>query len=101
MQSNLTKISRFTGVDLSEYALDQPFNSEGPTSKDGEIRRTIQNMKTVTDAEVLPPLEESAKTYNWPHPIGTPEVVVYVLQEWMEKTDCDGFHLVCGYFLRD
>lgn len=99
VQSNLAKISGFTGVDLSQYALDQPFKFGGPASKDGAITGTIQNMKTVTDGEVLPTLEEFAKTYKWPHPIGTPEMVADIFQEWMDKTDCDGFNLVCECLL--
>ena len=64
VQSDFAKISGFTGVDSSQYALDQPFKFGGPASKDGAITGTIQNMKTVTDAEVLPTLEEFAKTYK-------------------------------------
>ena len=96
VQSNLAKISGFTGVDLSKYPLKEPFEFSGPDDKAGAIVGSINNM-TLLSGEATDPVtpEMFAKTFKWPYPIGTPEMVADVFQEWMEKTNCDGFNLVC------
>jgi len=97
VQSNLAKISGFTGVDLSKLLLKEPFKFAGPDSKDGAIMGTIQNMTLLSGESTEPVTPETfAKTFKWPYPIGTPDMVANVFQEWM-KTDCDGFNLVCEY----
>lgn len=98
VQSNLAKLSGFTGVDLSQFPLKEPFKFSSPDSKDGAITGAIQNMVRISDESKEPFTPETfAKTYKWPFPIGTPEMVADIFQEWMEKTDCDGFNLVCKY----
>lgn len=98
VQSNLAKISGFTGVDLSKFPLKEPFKFAGPDSKDGAIMGTIQNMTLLSGESTEPVTPETfAKTFKWPYPIGTSDMVADVFQEWMEKTDCDGFNLVCEY----
>jgi len=100
VQSNLAKLSGFTGVDLSRYPLKEPFKFSGPDDKAGAIVGSIQNMTLLSD-EATEPItpEQFAKTFKWPFPIGTPDMVADVFQKWMEKTNCDGFNLVCEYRL--
>jgi alkanesulfonate monooxygenase SsuD/methylene tetrahydromethanopterin reductase-like flavin-dependent oxidoreductase (luciferase family) len=76
VQSNLAKLSGFTGVDLSKYPLKEPFKFSGPDSKDGAIVGSIQNMTLLSEEATEPVTPEMfAKTFKWPFPIGTPEMV--------------------------
>jgi alkanesulfonate monooxygenase SsuD/methylene tetrahydromethanopterin reductase-like flavin-dependent oxidoreductase (luciferase family) len=95
VQSNLAKLSRFTGVHLSKYPLEEPFKSSGHDDKAGAIVGSIQNMTLLLDeATELTTPEMFAKTSKGPFPIGTLDMAADVFQEWMEKTNCNGFNFL-------
>jgi alkanesulfonate monooxygenase SsuD/methylene tetrahydromethanopterin reductase-like flavin-dependent oxidoreductase (luciferase family) len=65
VQSNLAKLSGFTGVDLSKYPLKKPFEFLGPDSKDGAIMGSIQNMTLLSEEATVPVTPEMfAKTFK-------------------------------------
>lgn len=97
-QSGLAKLCGFTGVDLGKFPLNEPFTFEA-TAGDAGITGVIQNfnLRAKEHTEPLTPerLGHMAGFINTPAPIGTAEMVADVFQEWMAKTDVDGFNLVC------
>jgi FMN-dependent oxidoreductase (nitrilotriacetate monooxygenase family) len=98
IQSGLAKLSGFTGVDLSKFPYKEPFKFEA-TASDGAITGVIKNFNLHSQeaAEPLTPesLGKLAGFAGVASPVGTPEMIADILQEWMEKTDVDGFNCVC------
>ncbi|KAH8678282.1 putative xenobiotic compound monooxygenase, DszA family [Xylariales sp. PMI_506] len=97
VQSGLAKLSGFTGVDLSKYPMNEPFKFEAHAS-DGAITGVIKNFNLQAeeaDAPFTPEtLGKMAGFAGVASPVGTPEMIADILQEWMEKTDVDGFNCV-------
>ncbi|RDW63905.1 nitrilotriacetate monooxygenase component A IIA synthase subunit A [Coleophoma crateriformis] len=97
VQSGLAKLCGFTGLDLSKYPYKEPFTFEAQAG-DGAITGVIKNfnLRVKESTEPLTPekIGKLAGFINTPAPIGTPEMVADVFQEWMDKTDVDGFNLV-------
>lgn len=102
VNSGLIKFSGYTGVDLSKYPIDEPFNFEGK-AKDNTITGVINNLKTATsNDEVWTPRklgELMALGGTTPSPVGTAEMVADVFEEWFRETDIDGFNIVCKYLV--
>lgn len=99
-QSGLAKICGFTGMDLSVYPYTEPFDLKLDV-KDSAITGVVKNLNLRAQEAGVPFTPESlgklAGFVNTPAPIGTGEMVADVFQEWMEKTDVDGFNIVCKF----
>jgi alkanesulfonate monooxygenase SsuD/methylene tetrahydromethanopterin reductase-like flavin-dependent oxidoreductase (luciferase family) len=97
-QSGLAKICGFTGVDLGAYPYTEPFDLN-LDAKDSAITGVVKNLNLRAKEAGVPFTPESLGKLtgfiNTPAPIGTGEMVADVFQEWMEKTDVDGFNIVC------
>lgn len=100
MQSGLAKLSGFTGLDMGQYPMDEPFKFDAEI-KEGAISGVIKNFngRFKDSKEVLTPrkIGKMAGFVNTPAPVGTASMVADVFEEWMQKTDCDGFNLVCEF----
>lgn len=90
-QGSLALLSGWTGIDLSRYALDDPF----PTlKKDNAVTSMIDSFtrsgRSWTIREVI---EHNAIGGRGPVVIGSPTEVADALQNWIAETDIDGFNL--------
>lgn len=99
-QSGLAKLCGFTGMDLSVYPYTESFDLNLDV-KDAAVTGVVKNFNLRAQEAGVPFTPESlgklAGFVNSPAPIGTGEMVADVFQEWMEKTDVDGFNLVCKF----
>ncbi|KAE9982771.1 hypothetical protein EG328_010635 [Venturia inaequalis] len=97
VNSGMVKFSGYTGIDLSQYPIDEPFKFEGKPA-DNTITGVINNLKTATenDGEWTPRRlgELMALGGTTPAPVGTAEMVADVFEEWFRETDIDGFNIV-------
>lgn len=97
-QAGLAKFSGYTNVDLSQYPLTEPFDTE-LTHADNQVAGVIKNyaLKRKEATEPFTPeyIGKMAGFGSSPKPTGTAERVADLLEEWYHKTDIDGFNLVC------
>ncbi|RDW85973.1 luciferase-like protein [Coleophoma crateriformis] len=97
----LARFGGFTGVDLSSFPLDEPFEFKGDLTDVG-IHSAIETLKANPD------LDKFGKELPWtprkigevmavgsfnPIPVGTPEMVADVFQKWFEEAGVDGFNV--------
>ena len=102
-EASLAKFGAYTGIDMSAYPLDEPFDFEGKTGGANTITGVIKAMKTMIDSlkinegPVTPRMlgDKLALGGAIPMPIGTAEMVADVFEEWWRETDIDGFNIVC------
>ena len=96
-RGGLAKMSSYLGVDFSKFPLDEPFDT---SNKD---INGVQTMLTLL-------LEDPSKKWTprmigaqmafcgfGPMPVGTPETVADVLEEWVNDGDIDGFNVACEF----
>ena len=101
--SGLATIADFTGVDLSVYPLDEPFEFEGKKS-DAAIYGWIDAIKAAAGRESgtkMTPRELGAMIAMGPtssSPVGTAEEVADVMEKWIEEANVDGFNLQREFF---
>jgi FMN-dependent oxidoreductase (nitrilotriacetate monooxygenase family) len=100
----LARFGGISGVDLSKFPLDEPFEFKGELTDVG-IHTTIENLKKNPDTD------QFGKEKPWtprkigelmaagapgPMPVGTPEMVADVFQKWFEEAGVDGFNVCCS-----
>ncbi|KAH8647925.1 putative dibenzothiophene desulfurization enzyme A [Xylariales sp. PMI_506] len=94
----LAQFSGFTGIDMSKYPLDEPFNLTG---KPGEntvqsLIRDFQGGAGDNGDEVWTPRrlgECMCFGGLHPAPVGTPAMIADKMQEWVDVADVDGFNI--------
>jgi FMN-dependent oxidoreductase (nitrilotriacetate monooxygenase family) len=99
----LARFGGFTGVDLSPFPLDEPFEFKGELTDVG-IHSAIENLKANPD------IDQFGKERLWTPrkigeimamggdgvmPVGTPEMVADIFQKWFEEAGVDGFNVCC------
>ncbi|KAH8658238.1 luciferase-like domain-containing protein [Xylariales sp. PMI_506] len=97
-QGGLSSFGHFTGVDLSKYDLDQPFNFDDEEVQKAGIQGIFNNFKTVEQTSNKPwtPRMVGEKVGFGgfgPIPVGTPAQVADVMEQWFYGADIDGFNL--------
>lgn len=101
VQGGLAAFCHFTGVDLSKYDLDEPFNFEDEDLSKAGIQGIFNNFKTVEKdgpATAWTPRMVGKKTGFCgfgPIPVGTPEQVADVMEKWFVEAGIDGFNIQC------
>jgi hypothetical protein len=103
--AGLAKFGGYTNVDMSKYPLDEPFEfTANPGSADNVIQGIITNFKAGDGStETWTPRKLGSKIALgglYPIFIGTAEQVADSMEDWVAKTDIDGFNLYCKYLLR-
>jgi len=87
----LALFSGWTGIDLSKYALDDPFPA---IRKDNAVSSVVDSFsrsdKVWTIREII---EHNTIGGRGPIAVGSPEQVADELQDWIARTDVDGFNL--------
>jgi alkanesulfonate monooxygenase SsuD/methylene tetrahydromethanopterin reductase-like flavin-dependent oxidoreductase (luciferase family) len=87
----LAQVAAYLGIDLSQYPLDEPLSINDAKS-DKMITGIMKNFSE-TDIEWTPRkvgLKMALGCFH-PCPVGTPEMVADVMEEWAEVADVDGF----------
>lgn len=97
-QAGLAKFSGYTNVDLAQYPLNEPFDTELKHA-DNQVAGVIKNysLKRKEATEPFTPeyIGRMAGFGSTPKPTGTASEVADMLEDWFHKTDIDGFNLVC------
>jgi long-chain alkane monooxygenase len=91
LKGSLALLSGWTGIDLSQYALDGPFPA---IKKDNAVTSMVDSF-TRSDQEwtIRKIIEHNAIGGRGPVVIGSPQQVADALQAWVADTDIDGFNL--------
>jgi long-chain alkane monooxygenase len=91
LEGSLALLSGWTGIDLSEYALDDPFPS---IKKDNAVTSMVDSFAgTKKQSTIREIITHNGIGGRGPVVIGSPEQVADELQSWMAETDIDGFNL--------
>jgi len=92
IQYGLAHFSRLTGIDFSQFHLDEPLPS---LKSNGH-----QSMAAGFEGKVLRNLLTRAQRFGSDAFVGTPEEVAAVMDEFMQEVGGDGFLIVNSYFSR-
>ncbi|KAE9986597.1 hypothetical protein EG328_005206 [Venturia inaequalis] len=89
----LSSFCALTGVDLSKYGLDEPFNFDDEDLQGAGI---FKNFKLVEKDKAWTPRMVGEKVGFGgfgPMPVGTPSQVADVMEQWFTEADIDGFNI--------
>ncbi len=99
-EGGLAKISQYTNVDLLSFPPDVPVDINDMDTADNTIHAVINGLKKKFGGAPITPrvLGESMSFCGFgPRPVGTPEMVADVMEEWATVGDIDGFNVACEY----
>lgn len=92
----LAQFSGYTGLDLSRFPVDEPFDLKDAPN-DMAVHSILENFNQVSGkSEVWTPRklgEKMALGGLHPAPVGTPEMVADVFEQWIDECDVDGFNI--------
>lgn len=92
----LAQFAAYTGIDLSKYSLDDVFELKGAPGEDA-VHSFLNNFNHAagTDKPWTPRRlgETMALGGFHPAPVGTPEMVADVFEQWIDEADVDGFNI--------
>jgi len=94
-EGGLAKLSGYLNLDLSKYPLDEPLDYN--EIKDGVAIDGV-GTSVKKDPEPLTPRqlgERMAFCGGGNLPIGTPDMIADVMEEWINVGDIDGFNVAC------
>lgn len=96
-RGGLAKISQYLNVDLSAHPVDEPFDVKSIGKSENAIHAMINTVRSQTEEVVTPRLlgERMAFCGFGPMPVGTPEMVADVFEDWAVNADIDGFNVAC------
>jgi alkanesulfonate monooxygenase SsuD/methylene tetrahydromethanopterin reductase-like flavin-dependent oxidoreductase (luciferase family) len=100
IQGGLASFCALTGVDLSKYDLDEPFNFDDEDMQNAGIQGIFKNFKIVEGDKAWTPRMVGEKVGFGgfgPMPVGTPEQVADVMEKWFTEADIDGFNIQCEF----
>lgn len=99
-RGGLAKISQYLNVDLSAHPPDEPFDIDSIGKSDNAIHAIINAVKRHRDMVVTPRLlgEKMAFCGFGPMPVGTPEMVADIIEDWATNADIDGFNVACKHY---
>lgn len=98
-RGGIAKLSQYLNVDLSAYPLDEPFDVTAVGKSDNAIHALINTLKRFTGQVVTPRMlgEKMAFCGFGPMPVGTPEMVADLMEDWVNNADIDGFNIACRF----
>ena len=99
-EGGLACVSGFTGLDLSQFSLDEPFNFEGVMT-DNSVNTMIQAVQRFLTPTTTPRQlgKDFALCGIGTMPVGTPGMIADVIEEWINVADTDGFIVSCKFIL--
>jgi hypothetical protein len=94
--AGLAQFSGYTGIDLSRFPVDEVFELKDAPGDDA-VHSFLDNFNRVT-GNVAPwtprRLGETMALGGFhPSPVGTPEMVADVFEQWINEADVDGFNI--------
>jgi hypothetical protein len=94
-RGGMAKLSQYLNVDLFAYPLDEPFDVNAVGTSDNAIHAIINTLKRYQNEVVTPRIlgEKMAFCGFGPMPVGTPEMVADVMEDWVNNADIDGFNI--------
>lgn len=84
---------------MAQFPLDEPFTFEGKAATTTGIDGIVNNFKDHFKSEKMTPRDLGALLSlggTVPIPIGTPEMVADVFEQWMDGTGINGFNVCCS-----
>jgi alkanesulfonate monooxygenase SsuD/methylene tetrahydromethanopterin reductase-like flavin-dependent oxidoreductase (luciferase family) len=96
-RGGMAKLSQYLNVALTAYPLDEPFDVNSVGKSDNAIHAIINTLKRFTGQVVTPRMLGERMTFCGfgPIPVGTPEMVADVMEDWINNADIDGFNIAC------
>lgn len=96
-RGGLAKLSQYINVDLAKYPPDEPFDVLSVGTSDNAIHAIINTLKRYKDELVTPRMlgQKMGFCGFGPMPVGTPEMVADVMEDWVNNADIDGFNIAC------
>ncbi|KUJ08659.1 bacterial luciferase-like protein [Mollisia scopiformis] len=94
-EGGIANPSQYLYVDLSAYPVDEPFDVNSVGKSDNAVHAIINTLKRYADQVVTPRIlgENMAFCGFGPMPVGTPEMVADVMEDWANNADIDGFNI--------
>ncbi|EHL01386.1 putative monooxygenase moxC [Glarea lozoyensis 74030] len=94
-RGGMAKLSQYLNCDLSKYPLDEPFDVNSIGKSDNAIHAMINMLKRFEGQNITPRImgEKMAFCGFGPMPVGTPEMVADVMEDWVNNGDVDGFNI--------
>ncbi|PVH99764.1 putative monooxygenase moxC, partial [Periconia macrospinosa] len=94
-KAGLAKLSQYVNVDLSAYPPDEPFDVTTVGKSDNAIHALINTLQRYKGEVVTPHIlgEKMAFCGFGPMPVGTPDMVADVMEDWVNNADVDGFNV--------
>ncbi|KAH8655501.1 xenobiotic compound monooxygenase, DszA family [Xylariales sp. PMI_506] len=95
-QGGLAAFCSLTGVDLSRYNLDEPFDFDGEELAKAGIQGIFNNFKMIEKDQPWTPRmigKQVAMGILGNIPVGTPAQVADIMEKWVNEADIDGFNL--------
>lgn len=98
-KAGIAKLSQYVNVDLSAYPCDEPFDVTTVGKSDNAIHALINTLQRYEGEVVTPRLlgEKMAFCGFGPMPVGTPDMVANVMEDWVNNADVDGFNVACKW----
>lgn len=98
-KGGIAKLSQYLNVDLSAYPADEPFDVMNIKASDNSIHTMINMLKRYEGELITPRMlgEKMAFCGFGPMPVGTPEMVADVMEDWVNNGDVDGFNIACRH----
>lgn len=96
-EGGMAKLSQYLNVDLSSFPLDEQLDVNAIGKSDNSIHAMINMLKRFDGQFVSPRIlgEKMAFCGFGPMPVGTPEMVADVMEDWVNNGDIDGFNVAC------
>lgn len=93
----MAKLSQYLNVDLSSFPLDEQLDVNAIGKSDNSIHAMINMLKRFDGQFISPRIlgEKMAFCGFGPMPVGTPEMVADVMEDWVNNGDIDGFNVAC------
>jgi alkanesulfonate monooxygenase SsuD/methylene tetrahydromethanopterin reductase-like flavin-dependent oxidoreductase (luciferase family) len=96
-RGGMAKLGSYLNLDLSSFPLDEEFIVKTDTSGGQGIYAMMDSVKSHA-AEVITPrvlAQKMAFCGFCPMPVGDPETVADVFEDWVNNGDIDGFNVAC------
>jgi alkanesulfonate monooxygenase SsuD/methylene tetrahydromethanopterin reductase-like flavin-dependent oxidoreductase (luciferase family) len=96
-RGGMAKLSQYLNFDLASFPPDEPFDVSLVGKAENAIHAIINTVKRFQGQAVTPRMlgEQMAFTGFGPMPVGTPEMVADVMEDWVNYADIDGFNVAC------